>query len=818
MQYTLEKGLIEFCIFLIYSLTLYLYLKPLAMSFFKQLISRIPNWALLLVLVAIVVNTVYLVNLYQLRFVDVDYKFKEGKCIISEMSAWGPTQRAGLKAGDFVLFIDSVAISGPEQSYSIEGSHAIGDTLTYIVSRNNKECTATRIISSYLQETPALYYIKFLLMMLFSIACLYVLYKKPGDRTAVIFFIYSQICSVFHIAYFLPLANLFTNFASIILYYSCYLSGPVLSHFILLFPQPSLIYRKVRWLLVLFYGTGFLIATLFVIIYLLAIYHPSGEFYMKLLGDINRSHVSWILFSFCVSMAIAVYQFRTIKNTFARNQVRMVIIGAFFGYSTPMSYAFFYHYLLHLNFLYPFIFYDLAQGITVVIMIICFLIALFRYKIWNIEIYIKKALLYLVATIVITLTYFLLIFLVSQLTEGESDIIRFLSLAVSVIIFLVMRDTLQRLINRFFHREAYDSATVVADFEEKLAGIYRFEELKSGIVQGLDEIFHFKSLVFNLKKEDLIYVPAYSLGQVQPLLEKEYNVTPEMEQRLQKSQVFSPAELDQKLSVPEMTSGELIVPLLKENKSYGFFLCGPKKSEKTYSIQDIRVLSLIAKRVIALFHTAGLYQKDLDRQLMLERERTRISQDMHDDVGASLTRISILSDLAKNKTEITGDTRQWLGQISDTSRGVMEEMNQIIWALNPKNDTLEGLVAYLRRFMYEYLEPTTVNCNFELPETIPDKALSVEVRRNVYLVVREALHNVVKHAKASKVFISMKMNEHGFRIMIKDDGSGFDYGSLEFPGNGLINMKKRMYDIEGDFLIQSKTGEGTVIELVVPLK
>ena len=148
----------------------------------------------------------------------------------------------------------------------------------------------------------------------------------------------------------------------------------------------------------------------------------------------------------------------------------------------------------------------------------------------------------------------------------------------------------------------------------------------------------------------------------------------------------------------EITNAELIVPLVKEDQPYGFFLCGQKKSEKSYSMQDIRVLSLIAKRVIALFQTAQLYQKDLDRQLMLERERARISQDMHDDVGASLTRISILSDLAKNKTEVAGETKQWLGQISDTSRDVMEEMNQIIWALNPKNDTLEGLIAYIRRF------------------------------------------------------------------------------------------------------------------------
>jgi signal transduction histidine kinase len=222
--------------------------------------------------------------------------------------------------------------------------------------------------------------------------------------------------------------------------------------------------------------------------------------------------------------------------------------------------------------------------------------------------------------------------------------------------------------------------------------------------------------------------------------------------------------------------------------------------------------------MIALFHTASLYQKDLDRQLMLERERARISQDMHDDVGASLTRISILSEVAKSRDDIPDETRQSLDQISETSRGVMEEMGQIIWALNPKNDTLAGLVSYLRRFANEYLEPTSVNCTFDLPESLPEQALSVEIRRNVYLVVREALHNVVKHSGASNVSIRLKIEDDGFKIEIKDDGKGFDPDKLEFPGNGLVNMKKRMEDIRGEFRIRSEAGFGTEIELAVLLE
>jgi signal transduction histidine kinase len=287
---------------------------------------------------------------------------------------------------------------------------------------------------------------------------------------------------------------------------------------------------------------------------------------------------------------------------------------------------------------------------------------------------------------------------------------------------------------------------------------------------------------------------------------------------LLRSKVFSPGELANAPAWPVIEKFDLVVPMIHDGKPYGFFLCGQKKSEKSYSIQDIRVLSLIAKRVIALFQTAALYQKDLDRQLMLERERARISQDMHDDVGASLTRISILSELAKNKPDITGETKHWLSQISDSSRSVMEEMSQIVWALNPKNDTLEGLVAYLRRFANEFLEPTMVSCIFDLSEELPKKALNVEIRRNIYLVVREALHNVVKHSGALRVDLTLKVEDNRFMISIKDDGKGFDPDKLEFPGNGLINMRKRMNDIGGEIVIKSAPGFGTEIQLFVSLQ
>jgi signal transduction histidine kinase len=698
----------------------------------------------------------------------------------------------------------------PEWISSDHGQMA-GDTLIFGILLNNQEIGIPVIVTSEVSLAPFFYWSVYIIMLLFSIGSLYLLYKKRHDKPVRLFFIYIQLIAVASNGAYFLFPDLVVIISTVAFKFSTCFMGPILIHFHLLFPRPARIFSRFKVVPVLLYVIG---AMIFVLYSAIHFYIPKpGSMIEMLFGLRDRIDLNWVTLTFILAMVTVIYQYLTIKDTHSRNQVLIVITGSFFGFITAICLSLFPEYISQLSDKYPNLS-SLSQGIGSLIMICCILIAIFRYRIWDIEVFIRKALIYLGATLVITITYLLLIWVVDRLIIHETNFTRFLILAVSVMVFLILRDRIQRLIDRFFHRETYDSATVVSDFEAKLAGIYRFNEMEQKIVQSIDEIFHFKSFVFTLKKNGLIYEPAFVYGINDHEIGSEYEITRELEEKLGKSKVFSPEELNNKPPLLEISKGELIVPMVLDNKPTGFFVCGPKMSERIYSHQDIRVLSLLARRVIALLHTADLYQKDLDRQLMLERERARISEDMHDDVGASLTRISILSELAKNNTE----NKQWLGQISDTSREVMEEMNQIIWALNPKNDTLEGLIAYIRRFAFEYFEPTSVKCFFERPEVLPSLALSVEVRRNIYLSVREALHNVVKHSGAQEVKISLQKNEQTFTITVKDNGNGFDPKKLEFPGNGLLNMKKRMTDIGGEFRIFSEAGAGTELKFVVLLK
>ncbi len=229
-------------------------------------------------------------------------------------------------------------------------------------------------------------------------------------------------------------------------------------------------------------------------------------------------------------------------------------------------------------------------------------------------------------------------------------------------------------------------------------------------------------------------------------------------------------------------------------------------------------------RTAAVFMLAGIFGGSVryvtiqryKRRLALEKERSRISRDMHDEVGSSLSKISILSELAKQKAkdpELKGDVEK----ISESASEVVDNISEIIWAINPKNDTLDNLLAYIREYTGETLEMKNIDYKIELPYDIPPLAISAEARRNIFLVIKEALNNTVKYAQANMVNIFVELSNNRLEITVKDNGIGFDIKDTRMFGNGLINMKKRIEDVRGEFKLDSKTGSGTEIRLSLKL-
>jgi signal transduction histidine kinase len=203
-----------------------------------------------------------------------------------------------------------------------------------------------------------------------------------------------------------------------------------------------------------------------------------------------------------------------------------------------------------------------------------------------------------------------------------------------------------------------------------------------------------------------------------------------------------------------------------------------------------------------------------ERQQAIEKERTRIATDMHDDLGAGLSRIKFLSETIGIKKQQHLPFEEDISKIREYSHEMIDKMGEIVWALNEKNDSLSDLLSYTRSYTVEYLSQSGIRCSIDYPEFFPTTFVTGEFRRNIFLSVKEILHNIVKHAQANEVAIAIQ-TDPCLSISIKDDGIGFDQAKTRPYSNGLINIKKRMTDIGGLMEIENKNG--TLVKLKAPL-
>jgi signal transduction histidine kinase len=216
-----------------------------------------------------------------------------------------------------------------------------------------------------------------------------------------------------------------------------------------------------------------------------------------------------------------------------------------------------------------------------------------------------------------------------------------------------------------------------------------------------------------------------------------------------------------------------------------------------------------------------LYRYRLRQVLKMQSLRNRIAGDLHDEIGSTLSSISLFGEVArKNINNNPAKADNLLEQINEYTSAMMDSMGDIVWTINTRNDSFDNLINRMRAFSSKVMETREVNFVFNAPVTGAIGHLDMTQRKNVYLIFKEAVNNAAKYSCCNKLQVDITDENSLLKVCIKDDGNGFDTGASlanSTSGNGLINMKKRAEELKGNLEINSKAGAGTYIELTVKI-
>jgi len=207
----------------------------------------------------------------------------------------------------------------------------------------------------------------------------------------------------------------------------------------------------------------------------------------------------------------------------------------------------------------------------------------------------------------------------------------------------------------------------------------------------------------------------------------------------------------------------------------------------------------------------------LEQQRALHEERARIAKDLHDDLGANLTGLALQLDLVGSQGVPAGPLQPQLSHLARSTRGLVDNMREVVWAMNPQHDNVESLASFLGQYTENYLGAAGLRCRLELPPQTAAHVLSSNARHQLFLVVKEALHNIVRHARASEVQLRLTQEQDELRLEIDDDGCGLPPEGARVSEHGLDNMKKRMANLGGQFSALRGAEGGTRLTLVLPL-
>lgn len=225
-------------------------------------------------------------------------------------------------------------------------------------------------------------------------------------------------------------------------------------------------------------------------------------------------------------------------------------------------------------------------------------------------------------------------------------------------------------------------------------------------------------------------------------------------------------------------------------------------------------IALISVIIISLLLVNRYRVMNRSRRLIeIEKMRNHIARDLHDDIGSTLSSINIMSQIALQEN---GNAGTHLKKIATHSARMMENMSDIVWSINPRNDTLEQVAAKMKEFAAEILEPKEITYTFSIDESIVGLKLDVEKRKNIFLIFKEAVNNAAKYSEAGKLAIQLSRVNGSLILSVIDNGKGFDSATV-IHGNGLNNMTERAHSMNGRLTQFSEPGKGNSVSLQVPL-
>ncbi len=279
------------------------------------------------------------------------------------------------------------------------------------------------------------------------------------------------------------------------------------------------------------------------------------------------------------------------------------------------------------------------------------------------------------------------------------------------------------------------------------------------------------------------------------------------------SNTLNTSEFEKDLQESLLTQYFILIPLIKNQQVWGALFVGTHNESKPLSYLTFSEANIDMFESLAGIISAMCLQ--LEQREVMEKERNRIARDMHDDIGSELSKISVTCGSLKKELRNDETLSKELEIIKDSTEAIINNIGNIIWALNPVNNTIENLLSYIREYAYDFFDLHKIKITFAFPESIKTYKLAHEIRAHIFMVIKEALHNIVKHADASCVSMSIQINDNRFCCIICDDGNGIAAFKKNNFGNGLRNMKQRIAEIGGQIDFQSQPHKGTCVKMNV---